>query len=460
MPDLEAQHQELRRNIQRVQAEEAVLAEQEGIGGDDSMPRDEAIPQARQPPEPWPTIVKDAYHGLAGHIVHAIEPHSEADPVALLIQFLTAFGSVIGRGPHFTAEADYHALNLFAVLVGVTSKGRKGSAWGHVQRLFQPVADDWTGERIVSGLSSGEGLIWEVRDAIVKSGNVVDPGVQDKRLLVLEKEFASPLRAIGREGNTLSPTIRQAWESGDLRTLTKNNPARASGAHISIIGHITKDELRRYLNTTEVANGFANRFLWCCVKRSKVLPEGGRIHEVDFAPLVRRLREAVQFVQSVGEIRRDEEARAIWCTVYEELSAGRLGLLGAATSRAEAQVMRLACLYALLDMSYVVQREHLEAALALWEYCEASVHYIFGDTLGDPVADDLLRALRAQPDGLTRTQMRDLFGRNRKACEMDRALGVLLEHSLARPIREPTTGRPIERWVAVRGGTTKTTNTT
>ena len=75
-----------------------------------------------------------------------------------------------------------------------------------------------------------------------------------------ESEFASVLRVSGRDGNTLSPVMRNAWDSGNLRILTKNNPVQASEAHISIIGHITRDELLRYMDNTEAANGFANRF--------------------------------------------------------------------------------------------------------------------------------------------------------------------------------------------------------
>lgn len=400
-----------------------------------------------------------AFQGLAGEIVRALEPHTEADPVALLIQFLVAFGSVIGSAPHFNAEADYHALNLFAVLVGATSKGRKGTSWGHVRRLFERVDELWTGLRVQAGLSSGEGLIWAVRDQIVKlkkngEEEIVDPGVDDKRLLVLEAEFASTLRVLGRDGNTLSATIRQAWDTGDLRALTKNNPAKATGAHVSIVGHVTRDELLRYLTSTETGNGFGNRFLWLCVRRSKCLPEGGRIEEVSFNPLVECLHRALEFAKPVGEIKRDDEAREIWFKVYPELSKGKPGLLGAVTSRAEAQVMRLACLYALLDMSYFIAPKHLKAALALWEYCETSTYFIFGDALGDPVADEVLRALRVNAQGLTKTEIRDLFGRNKETREIERALAALLGGGRVRKIMEQSKGRPTERWFALRASTT------
>ena len=123
---------------------------------------------------------------------------------------------------------------------------------------------------MMSGLSSGEGLIWQARDPIMKSEPVkekgrvvdyqevmVDGGVDDKRVFAVEPEFASTLRVMNREGSILSAVIRQAWDTGNLRTLVKNSPAKATGAHISIMGHITRDELRRYLDRTEAGNGFA-----------------------------------------------------------------------------------------------------------------------------------------------------------------------------------------------------------
>ena len=120
-----------------------------------------------------------------------------------------------------------------------------------------------------------------------------DPGVIDKRLLVYEAEFSSILKVAGREGNILSEILRKAWETGNLRNTVKNNPMKATGAHIAIIGHITIDELQRTLTTTDAANGFGNRFLWLCVRRSKLLPDGGAFHTVNFNPLLTKLREVL-----------------------------------------------------------------------------------------------------------------------------------------------------------------------
>jgi hypothetical protein len=420
------------------------------------------------PADLWPKLDPLALRGIIGDLVRAIEPHSEADPVAILVQALIAFGNVLNRSAYFAAEADRHYLNLNAVMVGETSKGRKGTSWGHVRRVFLAVDPDWAGTRVLNGLSSGEGLIWAVRDAIYRDEPVrekgrptgdyikvmVDRGIEDKRLLVLESEFASTLRVMGRDGSTLSAVIRQAWDGGSLRTMTKNSPAQATGAHVSIVGHISKDELCRLIEASEASNGFCNRFLWLCVKRSKALPEGGHFDEVAIAPLIQHLNKAIHFGRGLGELQRDEEAREIWRTIYGDLSEGKPGLLGAVVSRGEALVMRLACLYAILDMSYVVRAEHLTAALALWEYCEASAKYIFGQRLGDPIADELLTALRKHPTGMTRTEIRDWFGRNRKAHEIDRGLALLAKQGLARMEETQSGGRPIERWFAVSRATT------
>jgi hypothetical protein len=207
----------------------------------------------------WPAAPEPAaFHGLAGEIVHAIEPHTEADRMALLSQLLVHFGNAVGRIPYLVAEADRHYTNLFMVLVGLTSKGRKGTSAGHIRRLFAIAEPPWEESRIMSGLSSGEGLIWAVHDPISRSEPIkekgivtgyqtviTDPGVDDKRLLALEPEFSSVLKVLGREGNVLSAQLRQAWDTGMLRTLTKGSPTRASDAHISVVGHITREELLR-----------------------------------------------------------------------------------------------------------------------------------------------------------------------------------------------------------------------
>ena len=55
--------------------------------------------------------------------------------------------------------ADRHGLNLFAVLVGKTAKGRKGMSWNFAKDLMHAAEPFWVEGRVLGGLSSGEGLM-------------------------------------------------------------------------------------------------------------------------------------------------------------------------------------------------------------------------------------------------------------------------------------------------------------
>ena len=165
----------------------------------------------------WPEpLAKEAFYGLFGDIVNAIEPESESDPAAVLLQAIVLFGCMVGRGPYVPVEGDEHHLNEFSLFVGDTAKARKGTSWGQVRKLFREIADC---PLIVSGLSSGEGLIYHVRDErkehildkkSKQMKEVIVPGITDKRLMVVEPEFAKVLRQAPRSGNTLSVTMREA----------------------------------------------------------------------------------------------------------------------------------------------------------------------------------------------------------------------------------------------------------
>ena len=399
----------------------------------------------------WPTLNPAALYGLPGQIVRTIAPHSEADPVAILLHTLVSLGALIGAGPHARVEHDAHPARLNVVCVGKTGKGRKGLSWSTPRAVVRAVDPALA---IASGLSTGEGLIYHVRDpheqADPETGERVvhDPGVADKRLLIMETEFATVLGRMSRDGNTLSAILRDAWDHGTLRTLVKNAPLTATGAHVAVMGHITHEELVRLLTDVSMANGFGNRFLWACVKRSQFLPDGAGLDDAALAPLIAAVAAVQAGLGTGGRLTRDAEAAAIWHDGYAELSRERDGLVGALLGRAEAQVLRLSVLYAVLDRAPSIRPAHLEAALAVWAYCEQSVLYLFGPRLGHPVADAILDSLR-RAGRMTRTQIRDLFGRHKGAEQIEAALGTLAQANLAhRTVRE-TGGRPEESWEPV-----------
>jgi hypothetical protein len=155
-------------------------------------------------------------------------------------------------------------------------------------------------------------------------------------------EFAGTLTMMRRPGSVLSRVIRDAWDCRDLAVLTKNNPTRATGPHISIVGHITIDELLAKMDRTSMANGYANRFLFACVRRARLLPYGGDLDESAVRELAMRTRERITLAREVSRVTMGADAREVWEQAYRALSQGRPGLLGAIMGRAEAQTIRLA----------------------------------------------------------------------------------------------------------------------
>jgi hypothetical protein len=400
--------------------------------------------QVLLPPEGWPAAPDAAaYHGLLGEIVRKLEPETEADPVAILSQLLVAFGAAVGRGAYFQVEATRHHPQEFMLLVGDSSRSRKGTAWDHARRLVCE-ADLTISERILTGLSSGEGLIHTVRDPTGQ-----DPGTGDRRLLVIEPEFVSVLKNTSREISTLSPTLRSAWDGRPLAILTRTAPAHASAAHISLIGHITQAELRHHLTAIELANGLANRFVIIACRRTRLLPEGGNADPLHGTGLLQVLDGAIQHARTAGRVRLNPAARELWHHAYTtQLAATPAGIAGALQARSEAHVIRLALIYALSDGERQITTEHLQAALALWGYAARSAHWALQGATGDPLAEQIHAQLVNNPSGLTRSQISDALQHNRPAADIQQALNALALAGRATPTKVPTAGRPAELWTA------------
>ena len=397
------------------------------------------------------TLHPAALYGVAGKVVNTILPHTEADGAALLLHFLAGYGSLVGRSAYCIADGTKHYSNVFFVCVGATAEGKKGTSWNRIQEVFERIDVGWTKTRVQKGLSSGEGLIAAVPSVVEPKPDAAftTASISDKRLFVVQPEFASTLKVMTREGNVLSGIIREAWDSGCLQTMVKRNPLHVEGAHISIVGHITREELRRYLNLTESANGFANRFLWIQSNRSKLLPEGGSLSAGEMEELAELVRPAVKFGSSAGLLKRDEAAKRLWADSYQGLSEGKPGMLGAIISRAAPQVLRLSMIYALLDCSLEIKTPHLEAALAVWEFCEKTATWIFGSRMGDPTADETLSLLLTRADGMSRNEIMNHFNRHKSSAEIGRALALLQKQGHACVQGCKTGGREAEIWMAV-----------
>lgn len=403
------------------------------------------------------SLEPEALHGLPGEIVAAIDPHTESHPAAVLASLVTGIGCLTGSGPAVYRDAGRQTANEFACLVGLSAKGRKGTATRRVDEILNCLSDsEETGDLSerseergcmsheslfeslrLSGLGSGEAMV----EALAEEGT-------DRRRMIVEEEFSRCLKVMRRDGSTLSETLRQAWDGSTLSNRTKGKHLRAYQPHVSILGHITEAEMKAELGGAALYNGFANRFLWICCSRSKSLPLGGGHPET--AKLVLRLQETLLFSRRARFMEFDADAQSIWTPkggIYDRLIDRPTGLLGAVTSRAEAHVTRLSLFYALMDLEREIKVPHLLAALALWDFSERSCAYLFGHSTGDDAADKIEEALiEAHPGGLARVELWALFQRHVKAGTISGGLELLSKLGKAEVRKVKTPGRSSEIW--------------
>jgi len=374
----------------------------------------EAGPDEIDDPELWPELDPGAIHpGLIQELITAATVKSEAASAAILGTFLTRLSVEVGRTPFMMIGDGKQHVNLLAAIAGPTGAGRKGTSAKPVERVFALAAHDYIPARVTPGpLSSGEGLIDAVKDQVLKwevdkkskvgEWVIVHPGIDDKRLFVLTEELSSALQAMAREGNTLSSIVRQVFDSGNLEPLTKSSKIKATGAHIGILGHITIHELNGLLQECQIHNGLINRILWFCSKRQKICPFPEPIPDNILLGFQSEIKNIVHFSIKTNEIRLSEEARALWEEFYPGLSESRGGYMGAVLERAPALVLRLAMLHCLVDQVGQITPKHLETSIMVWDYCEKSARYIFGDKdIKNPLAKKILQLLTGKPMSLT-----------------------------------------------------------
>lgn len=393
---------------------------------------------------PWPILSDTAMHGTAGRIVQMIAPHTEADPAALLAQLLAAFGCAIGTDPHIVVGNQLHHARVWPLIVGRTNEGAKGTSLGAVLAVLRTGLPWFTGDFFNAGLSSAEGLIEQVRDP--SDGDPedknYDPGVEDKRLIVVETEYRSVMERGRREGNSLSPVLRQAWDDGDLRTMTrKANALRATGAHIVIIAHITPREFQGTLADRDLAGGSVNRMLICLSRRSRLHSRFGNIPDDVLAEAGSLIAGAYGAAQAhAGKLDFTSQFWARWDVLYRELNRDRPDSWATdATARGVAHVLRLSMIYALMDAEkntrLLIDAPHLEAAKALWDYADHSARWLFSthelEQQGSQ-ASGLVAFIRdAGAAGRTRTDIyRGYFKSNVKASEIDAQLTPIVHNGV------------------------------
>lgn len=380
----------------------------------------------------WPQLGDTAYHGPLGDVVRALSPETEADPAAILLSLLAAFGSAVLQ-PHVRISASDHQARLFVAIVGDTASGAKGESWSTVEAVMKYADPDWPRDSMVGGFASGEALIANLADEEAGPGR-----------LVVEREFATLIARALRVGSILSPILRAAWDGSPLENRRAQTAVVARDHHIGVVAHITPDELRRVLRSSEISNGFANRFLYGLVRRGTVMPFGGDLPSSRLSDLGATVAAALERARPLGSLEFSDDAREEWIDFVDQVTRRPLsGLIGDLTARSRPQTLRLALIYAAADGSQLITPDHIRAATAVWRFSDASVRVIFDTQTGDPLADRLLILIStAGNDGLSLSEQRSKLGHNHSSGDLRYAGDLLVNLGVAERDKRKSAGRP------------------
>jgi hypothetical protein len=382
-------------------------------------------------PKERPILRDEAYYGLAGDLVRLLcdpqpphtKPCTEADRAAILFSLITAIGNIIGSDAHIEMGGSNHPPNLYTLIVGGSGKGRKGTSFWIISDLLKLVDPTWFSFSKKSGFASGEALIAEYAEKEEEDENATPPDKDSdgerekrlkKRLFIREPEFSRPLGTSGREGNNISEVWRIGWDESRLENRRSQEKVIATDVHISILAHITAEELIEKLPAGALTNGFVNRFVMCFSQRPKKVARPPKPDPKEIERFAEAIRDRISRMR-YAPIDLSEKA---W-ELYEETYLARPesdGPLGAITVRAEVQCLRIAINFAILDSKYIIEPQHLKAAYAMWDYSVASFEYVFGDLMEDPIQARIMEVLiDIYPQGLTKNEILNrIFSRHLK----------------------------------------------
>lgn len=344
----------------------------------------------RNAPQPDPICL----YGLVGDVARAGSEGTETNAHAIAANFMAYLSCAIGRSVYLPIGNTRHHTRLFCLHIGRSGRGRKGDAVSLVLRIdaaLRATDDAFAPQVHRGGLSTREGLAALIHDGY-RQGRQDVPAIKDKRLWVVESEFANVLHQGRRDGNTLSAALRDCWDGIDLKPATKSNRIYASDPHICLSGAISPSELRGLMSAREMSNGFANRFLMIWAERARMLPFPKETPQAVVEHLARRTLEVLAFVRADRHDEREHlkmelSPQAQWR--YAQLYRGELhdgiddGVIGAMLERRAPMLLRLAILMALTDLQTRIDVPHIDAAMAWIQHATASVRYVFSSAAED-----------------------------------------------------------------------------
>lgn len=398
------------------------------------------------PPEPGmefpgtPSIA--AFGGVLGACVEDLAEGTDASMVGLLGSLLTFCGAMI------PGQAYFHRIQTtspFVALVGESSVGRKGTAMMRAADAMADAVEQVHVNRVMlDGLASGEGLVTALHYKQTNFPNELTVG------LVFEEEYATLLAARSREGSTLDPKMRAAFDGGVLSNRRSGEVKTVTPPYwLPALIAITPDELRQRLEAGAMQSGSANRWLYLPVTRREIVPTNAapRFSDEHRVALVNARRMAL------GAPRLLDVDPAVVRTLAEYtdfMSSTSHGLARDLTRRLGVIAFRVALVHAVVERADRVTLEYLDRALALTEYARRGIPWVFGHVTGNKDSDLLLRHLiargRLTKRVITREIIRDPLRQQQAIDDLQR-----WHYATVSTVHE-TRGRPRSELVSSIGG--------
>jgi hypothetical protein len=412
------------------------------------------------PPQATPGM----FYGLVGELASIAATGTEINPVAAAMVYLSFLGANVGRDTFLFINNTYHHPRIFTLHIGRSGRGGKGDSQQLTQRIRKRIEErdsSLLGHTHTGGLSSREGLA-----ALIHDGHGETPAIVDKRLWIVESEFANVLHQSKREGNTLSTALRDAFDGCDIKPATKSKPIGATNPHIGIHANITPAEFNSMLSAREMSNGFANRFLMMFSENIGYVPFPTPTPERLIDELASKTMDIIHFAKggypnSINglEINLSQAAKDLYAEVYQELRRPLdSDFITSMLERRAPYALRLAMLFALTDQTRVIEACHLQAALEWIRYSINTVKFVFADKANNQQqvetrqnASKILAFLRLRPQGASMTELIiDCFQKHNSSEKINIALGYLLAEN-------PPRIEQIKETSGSKGGRPKTT---
>lgn len=389
-----------------------------------------------------------AFIGPLADFFEVIEPNTEATVPAMGAVVLAGHGALLGKRVQLSTGATKQPANLYAIVAGPTSRGRKGTAFTEGKRLLNAIDPFFAENLIKSGFGSGESLIERLADpATVNIGGRVISDPHAQRLFLMQPEMAQALAKYESLGNTLTSTLRDAFDGVPLHRNIADKETKATNAHLSVVMGITPDELVANSALLGSEDGLLNRNLLVWSESDKYLPFGASDVEADIAAIGDRIRTYHDGYPhgTLMEIKQ-EDARQWWTDNYRRL-VDRVGIptgLHGATGRSHVQILRIALNYAVMEGAPDIELQHLLAADAWVRYSVTTLRALLGKVVADKLAGKILTHLRASPGrAVSRREVYDLFRRHVTGAEVDHAIDLLVREGLAFEfVGDSSGGRP------------------